>query len=489
MYILCWTIVAAAWAYLGVAVASANDAASPPMKHVATPLPRLRARWRALRSMPRDVMVRRAAISLWILALFVNAGISVGPVEHLRLVDVAALALLVVCLAARPTAKAAWPDQAIMLLGLAGYGFCIAIFGAANSSTAVLGSIQLAELALVLIALATLLGESDENERRWYVDLFLVVATTQAAFAIGQTLTGTGVSGTSRGEGTLSLGLGFFLAVAFVTAVSRYLERPGQRLRWLLLLLVLAGGMLASQTRTSWMAAFAGTFCLLAFRRVRWAILFACASAALLLALVGMSRIVGWQSGQFGVLERVDSLVQLAQGNGESGGNWTLTKARVAYWKASQETIGHHPFGIGLKNFRDTLPGLVRSRLSPAYWQAADVESPHNQWLSTTVELGLPGGALLLLLLGSVGLAVRRLNKTVRPLAVGLLVLVVVQALVGDVLFGILGMLTIGLLAALHDAGRARSTPDGRYAEAQPSSPAPTAEVGQDALPVARSRR
>ena len=104
--------------------------------------------------------------------------------------------------------------------------------------------------------------------------------------------------------------------------------------------------------------------------------------------------------------------------------------------------------GIGLKNFRLTLPSLARERLPTYLDWSAEVEGPHNQYLFTTVELGVPGALLLLLLCCAAGLMVSR-RSSGRPFALGLLVAVLIQAALGDILFGPLGMLTAGMLATL----------------------------------------
>lgn len=444
-----WGVVAAAWLWVGSGIA-----ASPGAGLGAVP-GELAGRWRATLRRWREVgaadpaaALRMSAVGFWIFSLFINASASFGPVEHLRLVDLASLVLVVVLLTRDPGKPLALPDASVVLLGLAVYGLGTAAV-AVDQKTAVLGSIQLAELAVAAVALVSFLLESDEEERRLYVNLFVFLASAEALLAVVQTLTSTGVSGTARGEGTLSLSLAFFLSIALLYAVWRILATPERRLLWIGIAGLLGAGVIASQTRTSWVGAFLGILVLLALERPRLAVLFAGSVVAAVILLSLASRVVQWQSGQFGVLQRFDSITQLAEGHTQAVGNWTLTSARVAYWKASVHTIRRHPLGIGLKNFRRTLPQLTRQHLAPEFWQAAKVEGPHNQYLFTTVELGLPGGLLLLVLLGTAALTAVRLRTRARALVIGLLVLIAAETLVADILFGVLGMVTVGLLAVL----------------------------------------
>lgn len=390
--------------------------------------------------------IRRATVAFWIVSIFLGWSGAIGPVDHVRLGDVASVALVTVAAVTVWRRSIVIPISAWLVVAMAVVGIALLpITG--DPMLNLVGAVQLIEIGAVIAALYALLMIGSAGERHFYLSIFVAAACVEAIIATLQSLTNTGDADIpSRGIGTLGLSLGYFLSIAGVFAVWRVTVAVGRdRLRWIAATGVLLVGLLSSQTRTSWAGAIAGIGLMLVLSHSRRVLLVALVAVALVFGVSQAARATGVHVGP---LERVNSVVDLVRGDTEGSGNWTFTRARAAYWSSSIETIREHPLGIGLKNFRETLPALARERLPERLWFAADVQSPHNQYLWTTVELG-PVGALLLLVVVAWSIRLALAYREHQPLALGLVAAVVVQALLTDVLFGPIGLLTAGLLAAL----------------------------------------
>lgn len=424
-----WLALASAWAAL--ARAAGAQLWRP---RLATP---------ASRHALRELRLESGVVIVWIATLFLGIDVGVGPIEHLRPVDFSTAILVLAALRHRDRIRP--PAAFWLLLGMAAWGTVLLVV-ALDRTVAALGVVQLIELAAALVALYALVDASTPAERSIYVGAYIGGSCLEALFAVEQTITGTGdVNIPTRGVGTLGLFLAYALVPALVYAVWRAAGAAGPRRRWIVLSLILAAGVVASQTRQSWAAAMLGVFVVL-FAKHRLAAVAVVVVA--LFAAVGASEAAKAAGVRVGVLQRVDSVVQLAGGHTYAQGNWTLTSARIGFWKASVKTIERDPLGIGAKNFRFYLPAFARRELPKSLWFAADVEGPHNQFLFTGVELGVPGLLLLLLLVGAAARTAARLPRDHAVLALAVLLAAVLQAVLGDVLFGPIGMLTIGLIAA-----------------------------------------
>jgi O-antigen ligase len=401
---------------------------------------------------------RRLLVSLWIASLFVEYGVTAGPATNVRLADVATLGLIAAAFLVRRTPLAV-PRPALALALMAAYALLVVPL-AFDPALAVLGAIQLAQFAVIVTALARVLSSVPAGERSGYATLFVALAAVQAILAVGQSVTGSGPIGDpTRGVGTLSLLVALYLAVAFVYVFWRILATAGRRrVAWGAVLVVLAAGLAASQTRTTWGAVLVAITVLAFVRNRRETVAFA---AAGLFALVGFGAVLGEFSDrlpEYGVLSRAASLVALAKGDTEGAGNWTLG-ARAIAWDVSVDTAKEHPLGVGLKNFRLVLPYESFERLPYELKWAANILGPHNQYLFTLAELGWPGLVLLGLLIVTAVSAAARAPASARPLGFALAALVLVQALLADVLFGLPGMLVAGLIAAAVAAQQLARTP------------------------------
>jgi O-antigen ligase len=75
------------------------------------------------------------------------------------------------------------------------------------------------------------------------------------------------------------------------------------------------------------------------------------------------------------------------------GGNET----RLIMWTASAQEIAEHPFGVGTGNVDDHLEARL---ISLGHLEMSKkMYNPHNQYLQTALEIGIPGLVLLLMIL------------------------------------------------------------------------------------------
>jgi O-antigen ligase len=77
----------------------------------------------------------------------------------------------------------------------------------------------------------------------------------------------------------------------------------------------------------------------------------------------------------------------------------TGTEARIVLWTASFKIIKQHPWGVGTGNVDEALN--IQLQTMKQFELAQKNYNPHNQYLQTAIEIGLPGLGLLLWLLMS----------------------------------------------------------------------------------------
>jgi O-antigen ligase len=159
---------------------------------------------------------------------------------------------------------------------------------------------------------------------------------------------------------------------------------------------VLAGGGLAYVllvgTRSVALALGAAVVVLVLVRRLRlWP----------LLRIVTMASVVAW------------IVLQVApEGPGPFSPSIEASKQmsarlRLAVWGDTIDLIRDHPLGVGAGNFEHAfIPYALRGRSRPG--EMLVYRSPHNDYLRLLAEEGLPGGILLLTLVGLLALQVRQ---------------------------------------------------------------------------------
>ena len=142
----------------------------------------------------------------------------------------------------------------------------------------------------------------------------------------------------------------------------------------LLLLMLMGGLVLLSQSRGAWVGLAAGLLFMLAWhsRRARWLLLGAGVLAALVLLAVGRAESV------VGLLGRV--------AGGDIGAK---VIQRQTLWYYGLLLVRSFPFtGMGLNAFRKALPALYPSVPLPVGF---DVTHVHNHLLQDAINFGLPG--------------------------------------------------------------------------------------------------
>jgi O-antigen ligase len=194
-----------------------------------------------------------------------------------------------------------------------------------------------------------------------------------------------GFSPESRVSGIAGQGVetfAFSLIPAFITAFHRVLYAKRQWARWLyvLVLLVLAGGMILSGTRGAW-AATLGAIVLVYLPRLK-------AKHYLTLGLlVVLSTVVVFQ------IPVISDFIRYRASDAISSGG----EGRLAIWQVSWQMFLNSPvIGLGWRmgEFEMSLQDLERSR-QDVIWEADNgrfqPRIAHNIYLQTLVELGLIG--------------------------------------------------------------------------------------------------
>ncbi len=323
---------------------------------------------------------------------------------------------------------------------------------------------------------------TDRRRLRWAVAGFIVVGLVIAAVGVLSARWGAKVPGlapllqrlppqllslpeapdagvsANQLAGALALYLPLALA-GLLAALQAGADQPGWRRGILMVgallgLILVAGLLLLTQSRSGWMGGAVGTLVLLVLwafstprRWARWGAGVAVVTFLLIGAIVYM-RVGGetlgllWEDG--GTLET------------EFVGRVSLS-GRVEIWSRAFYAIQDFPFtGCGLGTFREVVWILYPLfTISPA----TDIAHAHNIFLQVAVDVGLPGLLAYLALLGiagAVGWRVARQDVRLRPLALALLASLVALHVYGltDALApgskpGLLFWLVLGLLAAL----------------------------------------
>jgi hypothetical protein len=264
----------------------------------------------------------------------------------------------------------AWPALAVALAAVA------ALLGSLNFWTSLAGEYLRYESAVVragyvLLFCSTVWLLDGERSRRLVVTFFLLgcaVCAVEAAwewyaYAYGLTW------GLARPDGNLGNAglLGCLLAMAAPLALGRALQAGAGRPAWLLVLVAIAAGLVASTSRSGSVAAL-GAGALVVAARVprRWLPLAAAIGACLVLGALALIL------GPLGSLHS-DPLA-----------------VRLQLWQRVLPMIGARPFlGWGEDTF-----GLVFGRYSQGYLPGVTFDRAHSQLLDLAAAQGLAGVAV-----------------------------------------------------------------------------------------------
>jgi hypothetical protein len=180
-----------------------------------------------------------------------------------------------------------------------------------------------------------------------------------------------------------ALTCGFYLVLGFALALERLARGRGGR--WALLaLLLIAAGLLLTQTRSAILAALiVGWFAFrpAAGRRRHWRTQLAFVAAALAIVAVPAAISTG-----------LSKRITAPTSNTDNAGHIS------AFW-SGVHSIEHHPFGTGL---------ATSAGVGQTYQQTSGLVVPENNYLQVGVELGVVGGLVFVALTVALVLSLRR---------------------------------------------------------------------------------
>lgn len=276
---------------------------------------------------------------------------------------------------------------------------------AEDKSAAIKETLKWIELLLALLIVVDLVNGADKA--RWVIGAMLLAGSAEATYGAFQFVTDSGPSafalqGALRAFGHFDQPNPFagYLATMLPLAVCMATCRGNPR--WFRLMsagfgLLIAGGVALSQSRGAWLGVAAAGFVLLLMwsrRTRRWLVPLTLAGAVgLALALSGVlpASIVDRVSQAveyFGVFD-----VRTVQVTTD---NWAVVE-RMAHWQAGWAMFVDHPwFGVGAGNY-----GSAYAIYFIGSWREA-LGHAHNYYINMLAELGLPGGTVLVCLLGIV---------------------------------------------------------------------------------------
>jgi putative inorganic carbon (hco3(-)) transporter len=300
---------------------------------------------------------------------------------------------------------------AIVVATLAMIGLALLSIGyAEDRPAAIKESLKWLELLIALVIVVDLAREA--RAARWVIGAMLVAGAAEATYGAIQFVTDSGpgafqIQGALRAFGHFDQPNPFagYLTMILPLAVCMGLTRANPTpFRWLSLAAaaLIATGIGLSQSRGAWLGAAVAAACLLlAWSRFTRRLLIPGAlggALALALAISGLlppaifDRLAQTIE-YFGVFD-----VRTVEVTSE---NWAIVE-RMAHWQAGWYMFLAHPWlGVGAGNYGQAYPDYFVGTWRDALGHA------HNYYLNILAELGLIGGATLLLLLG---LAFRQLG-------------------------------------------------------------------------------
>lgn len=229
--------------------------------------------------------------------------------------------------------------------------------------------VQLVSLWHISIYLLMVNTVSDPKEIKGILHLVFLSATLNAAYGITQHV----MDETVRAVGTFSHPMTFAgqIALVLLLAVAAWLQLPWSRERWAIgiVLLILAGGLLASYTRSTWIGFITGVIGIGLTRGMRTGLTIAAVIVLVLVVAVALEPSL-WQ--------RMRTIPDTSQ----MGSN----AERLKIWGATIEMIRDHPLlGVGSGGYRTAFEAY-RER-----WGLNSRSHAHSNFLQQMAEHGLLG--------------------------------------------------------------------------------------------------
>ena len=406
--------------------ASASDRARPVHPLAAYAVSPLAALVLAMRLLIRRPMLVAAGAMLLVCVPETTNDVSASV--HVTAIDLGTVLIVAATLPVLPRAlagrtSAILPRAAGWLLGAVVLALTVATAASTDPVGSLSGYVRYMQL-FVLVPAAVAVAVRTSSRRDTVLLLYAAVAVGIVEAAIGTwqeiTVTGASYGGTNvRAVGTfgaldvmgMATVVGFGMIAALVLALTVRDRRA--RLLWWAAVAAMTPGMVFSLSRGAWIATAAAVIPLALLIAGRAAI----KAAVVLLAAGIVAAGIGLVPGST-VISRFGSLGSVATAPDQS------VIDRYSLWAAAEGIWRDHPVtGVGLKQFPAFRDSYAPVSLS-AGGQAADpthpfqVEpllSPHNLYLLTLSEQGLPGGlAFAALLVGMPMVALGRLARRSR---------------------------------------------------------------------------
>lgn len=312
----------------------------------------------------------------------------------------------------------ALPRSVCVLLGAMSLALVVATVTSTDPHASLSGLVRYLQVFVVVpAAVATIVHASAPRDRTLLLVAAVLAGLFEAALGTWQTLTVTGASYQGRdvrAVGTFGsldvMGMATVVGFGIVAAVALALTRRGRAriLAWSAVA-AMTPGTVFSLSRGAWLATGAAVLLLAIAIAGRAAVKALALLAVAVFVALGLATIIGGSSSSSGsVLPRLASIGSAVTAPDQS------VLDRYSLWKAAEGIWRDHPAtGVGLKQFPEYRDAYAPISLS-AGGQAADpshpfqVEpllSPHNLYLLTLAEQGLPGATVFVALLLGVPIA------------------------------------------------------------------------------------
>ena len=293
---------------------------------------------------------------------------------------------------------------AMVALALLSVGYAV------DKSSAIKESLKWLELLLALLVVADVARNT--TIARSIIGAMLVAGAAEAAYGAVQFITDSGPGAFSLQGALRAFGhfdqpnpfagyLTTILPLAVCMALCRANPLP---YRWFAAgaSLLLLAGIGLSQSRGAWLGGTVAAGCLLlAWSAQTRRLLIPCAVGATLLLAMALSGLL-----PASILDRISQAVEYfgvfdVRTVEVTSDNWAVVE-RMAHWQAGWAMFLDHPWlGVGAGNYAEAY-----STYFVGMWREA-LGHAHNYYLNILAELGIVGGAILVLLLG---LAFRQLG-------------------------------------------------------------------------------
>jgi putative inorganic carbon (hco3(-)) transporter len=284
---------------------------------------------------------------------------------------------------------------ALAMVGLAAFSIGYAL----DRASAIKETLKWLELLLALVIVVDLV--KDARAARWVIGAMFVAGAAEALYGAVQFLTGSGPSffelqGALRAFGHFEQPNPFagYLTIILPLAVCMALTRANPvPFRCLSLggAGLMAVGIGLSQSRGAWLGAAIAALCLLlAWSRFTRRLLIPCAVSGVLVLGLAVSGLL-----PAALLDRLTQAVEYfgvfdVRTVEVTSDNWAIVE-RMAHWQAGWYMFLDHPWlGVGAGNYPAAYPDYF-----VATWREA-LGHAHNYYLNILAELGVVGGAVLL---------------------------------------------------------------------------------------------